>query len=144
MPSPFPGMDPYLEEPGLWPDVQHGLISQMQAVLNRQLRPKYHVRVEERVYISDENDPGREVIIPDPRVGESRPDGPVAATLPEIPIPLRPKDDDTPLDLQDVLATPYDRAAYDLEIDYRQDPVPPLPDKYAIWAGELLGSKGLR
>ncbi|MGZ3385325.1 MAG: DUF4058 family protein, partial [Isosphaeraceae bacterium] len=21
MPSPFPGMDPYLEEPGLWPDV---------------------------------------------------------------------------------------------------------------------------
>ena len=51
MQSPFPGMDPYLEEPSLWPDVHHGLISEMQAVLNRQLRPQYHVRVEERVYI---------------------------------------------------------------------------------------------
>src|SRR5262245_34325750 len=70
MPSPFPGMDPYLEEPGLWPDVHHGLISEMQAVLNRLLRPKYHVRVEERVYISDEDDPGRKVIIPDLRVAE--------------------------------------------------------------------------
>src|SRR5690606_2880701 len=27
--------------------------------------PKYHVRVEERVYISDESDPGRAVIVPD-------------------------------------------------------------------------------
>src|SRR5207248_3904973 len=68
MPSPFPGMDPYLEDPGLWPDVHHGLISQMQAVLNAQLRPKYVVRVEERVYVSDEDDPGREGIIPDLRL----------------------------------------------------------------------------
>lgn len=37
MPSPFPGMDPYLEDPGLWPDVHHGLISEMQAALNRLL-----------------------------------------------------------------------------------------------------------
>ena len=64
MRSPFPGMDPYLEEPRLWPDVHHGLISEMQALLNRRLRPHYHVRVEERVYISDENDPGRKTIIP--------------------------------------------------------------------------------
>ena len=34
-------MDPFLEEPGLWPDVHHGLISQMQALLNEQLRPRY-------------------------------------------------------------------------------------------------------
>ena len=26
MPSPFPGMDPYLENPGLWPVVHHRLI----------------------------------------------------------------------------------------------------------------------
>jgi hypothetical protein len=70
MRSPFPGMDPYLEEPGLWPDVHLGFISEMQATLNRQLRPKYHVRVEERVYVSDENDPGRRVIIPDLRIAE--------------------------------------------------------------------------
>src|SRR5256885_754590 len=72
MPSPFPGMDPYLEEPGLWPDVHHRLISEIQSVLNDRLRPKYFARVEERIYVSDENDPGRTVIIPDVRVMEAR------------------------------------------------------------------------
>ena len=76
MQSPFPGMDPYLEDPSLWPDVHHGLISEMQAVLNRQLRPQYHVRVEERVYISDENDPGRKAIIPG--VAQKRGQEPIA------------------------------------------------------------------
>ena len=27
MESPFPGMDPYLEEPSFWPDVHHELIA---------------------------------------------------------------------------------------------------------------------
>lgn len=59
MPSPFPGMDPYLELPALWPDVHHCLISEIQACLNPQLRPHYVARVELRVYVSDEDDPGR-------------------------------------------------------------------------------------
>jgi hypothetical protein len=57
MPSPFPGMDPYLEYPGLWPDVHLNLISGTQGLLSQQLRPKYVVRVEERTYISDDSDP---------------------------------------------------------------------------------------
>src|SRR5262249_4333796 len=68
MPSPFPGMDPYLETPDLWPDVHHRLISEIQSQLNPQLRPAYVARVELRIYISDEDDPGREAIIPDVRV----------------------------------------------------------------------------
>ena len=68
MPSPFPGMDPYLEEPGIWPDLRHELISGIRAALNVQLRPKYFARLEDRVYLSDENDPGREFIIPDVRM----------------------------------------------------------------------------
>src|SRR5262249_53343532 len=64
MPSPFPGMDPYLETPDLWPDVHHGLISQIQADLNATIRPAYVARVELRVYLSEEDDPGRETIIP--------------------------------------------------------------------------------
>jgi hypothetical protein len=32
MPSPFPGMDPYLEAPELWPDVHHRLISDFHSV----------------------------------------------------------------------------------------------------------------
>jgi len=64
MPSPFPGMDPYLEHPAIWPDLHHELISEIRAVLNRGIRPRYRATVEERVYISDENDPGRRAIIP--------------------------------------------------------------------------------
>jgi len=80
MPSPFPGMDPYLEAPGLWTDVHHGLISEIQARLNSKLRPKYRVRVEERVYISDENDPGRRTIVPDLRVAETGDNKPFASS----------------------------------------------------------------
>jgi hypothetical protein len=54
MPSPFPGMDPYLEHPGRWPDVHHRLISIASDVLAEQLRPKHLVRIAERVYRSDE------------------------------------------------------------------------------------------
>src|SRR5438094_8071451 len=68
MPSPFPGMDPYLETPHLWPDVHHELISQIRAALNPVLRPHYVARVELRVYVSDEDDPGREALVPDVRV----------------------------------------------------------------------------
>lgn len=68
MPSPFPGMDPYLEDPALWPDFHHEFITQMRAELNRILRPRYFVRVETRVYMPDEDD--LKVAIPDVRVSE--------------------------------------------------------------------------
>ncbi len=58
-------MDPYLESPKLWPDVHHSLISGIRQSLNPRLRPKYVARIEERVYISDETDLGRRVIVPD-------------------------------------------------------------------------------
>ena len=86
MRSPFPGMDPYLETPELWPDVHHRLISEIQATLNPALRPHYVARVELRVYISDMDDPGREGIIPDVRV-EKRPK-PTAALAVAEPIIL--------------------------------------------------------
>jgi hypothetical protein len=65
MPSPFPGMDPYLEQPSRWPDLHHELISEIRAELNRLLRPRYFATVEERVYLSDENDPARGIFVPD-------------------------------------------------------------------------------
>src|SRR4051812_7175962 len=71
MRSPFPGMDPYLESPVIWPDVHHGLISGIQAALNPSVRPRYVARVELRVYISDDDDPGRAALVPDVHVDRS-------------------------------------------------------------------------
>lgn len=70
MPSPFPGMDPFLEDPPTWPNFHAAMIGEIQAALNRTLRPKYAARIEERVYISDEDDPGRQLIAPDVRIVE--------------------------------------------------------------------------
>lgn len=71
MPSPFPGMDPYLEDSGLWPDVHHGLISEARAYLNLRIGSNCPVRLQERTYRSDEEDPGRQVLIPDMRPGDT-------------------------------------------------------------------------
>jgi hypothetical protein len=68
MPSPFPGMDPYLEKPSGWSDVHQELISATRAALKALIGPKYHVRIEERIYISNDTDPGRIVLVPDVQV----------------------------------------------------------------------------
>lgn len=263
MPSPFPGMDPYLEDPGLWPDVHHRIIAIAGDLLGERLRPKYYVRIEERIYLADESDPVRSVRAPDLRIASfpggqdqafvpggigldvaepvvfdtmfeedvhearlevidrehhltvavievvspankvagshgrasfrqkrrevmgspshrveidllraghrftpsmglpaceylvhvsnaaRRPRGllwPIRLSqrLPVVSIPLLPEDPDVPLDLQAVLTTAYDRAAYDLQIDYRSDPVPPLSHEWADWSHNLLRDRGLR
>lgn len=50
MPSPFPGMNPYLEHPALWSGIHHRLITAIANDLNPHLRPKYIAAIEERVY----------------------------------------------------------------------------------------------
>mgnify|MGYP001627140690 CR=1 FL=1 len=49
MPSPFPGMDPYLEAPEIWVDFHNNLASQIQATLNSALSPRYIARLSPRV-----------------------------------------------------------------------------------------------
>lgn len=260
MPSPFPGMDPYLENPRRWPNIHNGLIAASQDLLNRLLRPKYVACVEERVYVEADGDAARELhFVPDVSVangsggkrakavghristpvlvthdpglrirerrieirtadsqtvvsvieflspsnkvsgaagrksfqkkrrqilassahwveidllrqGEAfgfrsrfaeyeylvtslpadlRPDGlawPIRLTdpLPTIGIPLRKPDADVPLDLQQVLSLAYERGAFEVIVDYRKDPVPPLPPALAKWADALLKKKKLR
>ena len=55
--------------------------------------------------------------------------------------PVASRRRDVPLDLQEVLNTAYDRAAYDMAIDYRREPVPPL-DEAQHGARTLLESRG--
>jgi hypothetical protein len=256
-------MDPYLEDPGLWPDVHHRLISVASDLLQDRVSPKYIVRVEERVYVSAPDDESELQRVADaqvvlaPRhsggvlkpvvsgaVAEldrpqpievpvedrepvrearlnimSRDDRSVVAVievvsptnkavggagranylqkreevmdsnshlveidllrsgvpvfarswlpahdyavrvskrisdmhrrgwvwpiriqqqLPEIFIPLLKGDSDALLDLQAVLATVYKRASYELELDYRRPPAPPLQGDRAAWAADLL------
>jgi len=275
MPSPFPGMDPYLEDPGSWPDLHHRLISHIGAQLGRTVRPKYVVRVEDRVYIT--GDDASKAIVPDVHLrragasGQRRPRRPVETTpaargpdpgggtaavavaattaglgelegrearlqvldrrdrrvvtvieilspankvagsegwasfdakrreviastshwvevdllrggkgvetreplpphdylvyvsradrrppdalawpvrlsqpLPVVPIPLAGDDPDVPVDLQAALTAAYDEAGYDLDVDYRLEPVPPLEDDWAAWSDRRLRAAGLR
>lgn len=259
-------MDPYLEDPGLWPDVHHRLITIAGDLLTEQLRPRYYARIEERIYISDEHDPARDVLIPDLRIisnnlnpatavygaasttdaataepievttlieeeiHESRievidrtsravvavieilsPTNKVAGSrgresyehkreevmrspthfieidllragkgfppyealpehdyrvhlsrvqrrphgllwpirmdqrLPTIPVPLHGADPDAGLDLQAVLNAAYDRAAYELELEYTQPPPSPvLSPEQAQWVDMLLREKRCR
>lgn len=71
MPFPFPGMNPYLENPELWQEVHHILISLLAETLNPQLLPTYRVAIEKRVYDMS----GEEALlvgIPDVTVSQSR------------------------------------------------------------------------
>src|SRR4051794_18765217 len=51
MPSPFPGMDPYLEDPTLWLVFHPRWIAALSAVLNACLPRRYVANIGERVYV---------------------------------------------------------------------------------------------
>ena len=51
MKSPFPGMDPFIEEAGLWEDFHHNLITDIQRALARIAPSRYLVRTGERSYL---------------------------------------------------------------------------------------------
>jgi hypothetical protein len=53
MPSPFPGMDPYVEEPALWPEVHGALLYRIAPALYRVLPRRYRVTVDRYVWLYD-------------------------------------------------------------------------------------------
>lgn len=57
MPNPFPGMNPYLEDRRYWRDVHWCFIAYAAEALQPQVRPRYHVRIEERVYVEPTDRP---------------------------------------------------------------------------------------
>ncbi|MGF1569653.1 MAG: DUF4058 family protein [Nodosilinea sp.] len=52
----FPGMNPYLEQPGFWPSFHSRLIVAMADVIDAVLSPEYYVEVETRTYLDDGSD----------------------------------------------------------------------------------------
>lgn len=80
MPSPFPGMDPYLEG-SLWPDVHNALASKVRQLLTPQLRPRYTARLE--IYLVEDTAPEGEIGILYPDVEVLRVQSEPAAGLPQ-------------------------------------------------------------
>ncbi|MFB2878902.1 DUF4058 family protein [Floridanema aerugineum] len=259
MSSPFPGMNPYLEDPELWSEVHHRLITAIADALAPSLRPKYYVAIEKRTYLSNIEDSvlvgipdvtvfsrglkksetrstltipsqteavtvtipqpeeiresylaikevgtgkvvtvleilfpknkrakeGREAyqrkrqqvlasltnlveidllrtgkpmriiekIESDYRILISRSDRRPNASLyafnlpdqiPSFPLPLQSREPEPLIDLQSLLNGVYDRADFDLRIDYNQEPVVKLSPEDAVWVDELLRNQGLR
>jgi hypothetical protein len=70
MRSPFPGMDPYLENPARWAGVHHGLIAAIRADLNRRLGPRFVADADTTVYVVTPED--RRWVYPDVFVAEVR------------------------------------------------------------------------
>lgn len=52
--SPFPGMDPYLENVNRWPGVHDGMIAAMRAILNPLLPPNYVAVINERCRVQSD------------------------------------------------------------------------------------------
>ena len=69
---------------------------------------------------------------------------PLRERLPAIAIPLGRDDRDAPLDLQSLLDQCYEAPGYGDDIEYREEPEPPLDPDDAKWADALLREKGLR
>lgn len=49
----------------------------------------------------------------------------LADRLPIVPVPLLSPDPDVPLDLGAAVASVYERGAYDLQLNYGEEPPPP-------------------
>ena len=69
MASPFPGMDPYLEDPAVWPGLHNRLIVYGSDALQPLLLPGYYVEIRERVYFEQ----SRDVAYPDATLHRRRP-----------------------------------------------------------------------
>ncbi len=56
MPSPFPGMNPYFEEPSVWTDFHNTFLGYFREALHPAVAPRYFVRVEEHIYLRELDD----------------------------------------------------------------------------------------
>jgi hypothetical protein len=73
MPSPFPGMNPYLEEPTVWHSLHEQFPAYCQEILTAQVRPKYFVKLDVNIYIHELPGGPRLAGRPDVTVGPAAP-----------------------------------------------------------------------
>jgi len=68
----------------------------------------------------------------------------VREPIPSFPVPLAKGEKEPEVPLGAILHDLYERAAYDLSIDYRAAPVPPLSKRDRAWGHQLLARAGKR
>lgn len=110
MECPFPGMDPYLEHPALWPDVHNSLIAAIRDAVSPRVAPRYYVSLESRAYRMTSDDVvlvGRPdiAVIPRPPYSPATPaessTGSGVATL-EVDVPMTDQVKETYLEVREV------------------------------------------
>ena len=96
MPSPFPGMNPYLEQDDVWHDFHERFLPAAAEELAAQLVPDYIVKIDEHVYVHESPDAPRRLIgradlavgeVPAPsggRAGAALIESPATIDLPEV------------------------------------------------------------
>ena len=90
MPSPFPGMNPYLERASDWENFHNSLIVAIRNRLTAPLRPRYFVALQNNVYIHEMLDePGVRIGKPDLLIKQNRSFASGGATLLEAPAHAR-------------------------------------------------------
>jgi hypothetical protein len=62
MPSPFPGMDPFLEQESLWPWFQHQLVVTLQQMLSAAVSYRYSVHISQRRFHAGDQEHGEEYL----------------------------------------------------------------------------------
>jgi hypothetical protein len=83
MPSPFPGMNPYLEQDVVWQDFHSSFMPLVRELLTAQVLPRYIVKIEELLFIHELNGGPRQflgraavALAPGPAIGNRAPGSP--------------------------------------------------------------------
>ena len=63
--------------------------------------------------------------------------------IPSFTLPLLPGDAEPEIVLNRIFHDLYQRARFDLRLDYTQPPIPPLSEADTVWAQELMQASGL-
>src|SRR4051812_38660658 len=104
MPSPFPGMDPYLEDAGRWPDFHTRFITYWCEAIADSLPEDYEASIDERVQLEGPPETKPRLTVPDVAIlGQERrrphhPSPHALAMLEPVAVPLPPLVLDDPVE----------------------------------------------
>lgn len=93
----------------------------------------YELEIHYRVLVSESGDRPQAQLFPFD----------VQHALPKFRVPLKSEDAAVMINLKPLLNEIYELSGYDLDIDYRQAPVPKWPDPELRWIEQWLKSQGL-